>query len=510
MNRAARWSLSLMFVSAMACISIPLPSGGPQLERVTLPVVGDDASEVRQVFGKPQRLDVPSNWLYEWTTERKFVIVPVLPTGMPGGAAVAGNRYRMLVEVGRDGKVSRVTCTVREAPEDGSPPLQCELPTEPIRSRARPLFSYRLDSRPGFANIRFNQSEGTGAATSMVLSPDGRLLAATDEKNRIWIVDAESGDVVHHQVGEPITFFSMAPPGPVTAAFDRNGERLLFAQRKVGATILSRNFAGFFETVLDLSDADLYQAAFDGGTDIIVAFAELGIVTLQPDGERSSAVEPVARIDFNVHGPEPIQPAVASTGPIPVRLGQTRWTGGRTAVFTASGRGTVILDLRNDYARVGKQGYRFSNDGRWFAHNTGRHLEIWPSAEILGVAEGRIAADGVAPSWVALMPFTHRKDDEVQGPMPIAFRDDGGLVAAASQVAIHVWRMDGGQPVALIGAATERYPLVDGEDSIQNARAESWNVLRVLALALAPDNRLTAVFADSSFDITVAAWQIDE
>jgi hypothetical protein len=509
-DRAARWSLSLMLAWSMACISIPLPSGGPELKRASLPVAGDDASDVREVFGEPQRLDVPSNWLYEWTTERKFVIVPIMPTGMPAGAAVAGNRYRMLVEIGRNGKVSRVTCTVREAPGEGSPALECELPTESIRSRARPLFSYRLDSRPGFEKTRFNQTEGTGAATAMVLSPDGRHLAATDAKNGVWIVNTESGDVVHHHHGEPITFFSVAPPGPVTAAFDRKGERLLIAQRKIGATILSRNPTGVFETVLELGDHDLHQAVFAGDTDMIVAFADLGIVTIQPDGERSSAAKPVARIDFTVHGPDRIQPAFASTGLIPVRLGQTWWNSGRTAVFAANGSGAALLDLRNDYARVGKQGYRFSNDGRWFAHNTGRHLEIWPSADILGVAEGTIAADAVAPSWVALMPFTHRKDDEVKGPMPITFRDDGGLVAAASQVAIHVWRTDGGQPVALIGAATERYPLVDGEDSIQNARADSWNVLRVLALALAPDNRLTAVLADSSFDITVAAWQIEE
>lgn len=112
-----------------------------------------------------------------------------MPTGMPAGAAVAGNQYRMLVEVGSDGRVVRVACTAREAPEDGVPPLACESPTGPLRSRASTLFAYRLNSKPGFEKVGFFQPELTGAATPMVLSPDGRLLAATDRKNRLRIVD---------------------------------------------------------------------------------------------------------------------------------------------------------------------------------------------------------------------------------------------------------------------------------------------------------------------------------
>lgn len=53
-------------------------------------------------------------------------------------------------------------------------------------------------------------------------------------------------------------------------------------------------------------------------------------------------------------------------------------------------------------------------------------------------------------------------------------------------------------------------PPPSGEYSIGEATADSWGVLRVIALALAPDSRLTAVFADSNFNIYVGAWQIEE
>ena len=352
-----------MAACSIACISVPLPSGGPKLEKITLPIAGDEATAVRQTFGEPQRLDTPSNWVYEWTTERKFVIVPVMPTGMPAGAAVAGNRYRMLVEVGTDGRVVRVACTAREAPEDGVPPLDCESPTGPLRSRASTLFAYRLDSKPGFEKVDFFQPELTGAATPMVLSPDGRLLAATDRKNRLWVVDTESGEVVHHHEGQPVKFFSMAPPGPVNAVFSRDGERLAVAQRKVGAEFLTRTPDGAFETLLELGDDDLRQVAVRGDDDTIIAFGELGLITLRPDGSRSTAFEPAARLDFHANGPERIESGAGTGDLIAVRFGQTWWTGGRTAVFTADGRGVAILDLRNDYARIAKQGYRFSQDG---------------------------------------------------------------------------------------------------------------------------------------------------
>ncbi len=498
-----------MVMALTACISIPMPSGGPKLEKISLPVAGDEAATVRQTFGEPQRLDVSTYWVYEWTTDRKFVVVPVMPMGMPVGAAVAGNQYRMLVQVGPEGRIGHVACTAREAPEDGVPSLECETPIEPLRANARKLFTYQLDRNPELVKIKFFQSQATGASTAMVLSPTGRLLAATDSKNRLWVVDTESGEIVYRHVGEPIKFYSMSPTGQVNAGFSLDGERLFVSQRKVGAEILDRNSDGTFEAIIELGDDDLRQIAVGGEVDTIVALGELGVVTLQPDGDRSTAVEPLARLDFDVHGPEQVEPRVGLADLVAVRLGQSWWTGGRTAVFRADGRGIAILDLRNNYARVGKQGYRFSLDGRWLAHNTGRHFEIWPSAELLGIVEGRTAADAAVPSWVALMPFTNRKDEEVNGHMPIAFRDDGGLVAAASRVAIHVWRVDDGEPVALIGALAWRFHQPSGEYSIEQASPDDWAVLRVLALALAPDNRLTAVLADSSFNVFVGAWQIE-
>jgi len=59
--RTVRWSLLLMAAFSIACISVPLPSGGPKLEKITLPVAGDEATAVRQTFGEPQRLDTPSS-----------------------------------------------------------------------------------------------------------------------------------------------------------------------------------------------------------------------------------------------------------------------------------------------------------------------------------------------------------------------------------------------------------------------------------------------------------------
>lgn len=510
MGRAVRWSLLMMGAWSIACISVPLPSAGPKLEKITLPAAGDQAQSVRATFGAPQRLDVPTYWIYEWTTERKFVIAPVFPLGMPAGATVAGNRYRMLVEVDPEGRVERVECTARAAPEDGAPPLGCETPIEPLRANATPLIAYQLNGKPAFDDARFYQTELSGASTPMVLSPDGRLLAATDAKNRLYVIDTESGAIIHRHDGAPVKFFSLAPPGQVKAVFSSNGDRLVISQQKIGAKILGRSADGGFETVIEIADDDLRQVANGAGTGEIIAFGELGLVTLQNGGGRSAAVDPVARLDFAVLGPELIDPPEIPAELVAVRFGQTWWTGGRTAVFSADGRGVALLDLRNDYARVGKQGYQFSPDGVWLAHNTGRHLEMWPSAGLLGIVDRSLAADTVAPSWVALMPFTHRKDEEVNGHFPVAFRDDGQLVAAASQVAIHVWRADDGEPVALIGALTNHYHHPSGEYFIEQAAPDAWPTLRVLALAISQDNRLTAVFADPHFNIYVGSWQIAE
>ena len=207
MCRAVRWSLLLMAAWSVACISVPLGSEGPKLETINLPIAGDQAPVVRDTFGIPQRLDVPTYLIYEWATERRFVIVPVSPTGMPAGASVAGNRYRMLVEVGTNDRVERVECTQRSAPEADEPALGCESPIEPLRANATPLFAYQLNGKPEFDDARFFHTELSGASTPMVLSPDGRLLAATDIKNRLWVVDTEFGTIVHRHDGAPIKFF---------------------------------------------------------------------------------------------------------------------------------------------------------------------------------------------------------------------------------------------------------------------------------------------------------------
>jgi hypothetical protein len=465
---------------------------------------------VRATFGEPQRLDLSNYWIYEWTTERKFVIVPVTPTGFPVGAPVAGNRYRMLVEVGPDGRVGRVDCTAREEPDEGSHPLECETPTNRVRSKAVPLFAYRLNAMPQLEEASFKHPEGSGAPTTMVLSPDGRRLAATDAKNRLWVVETESGEVIHRHDGVPIKFFAVAPPGQVKAVFSLDGEQLVISQQKVGAKVLGWTSDGTSEIVIELEDDDMRQVAAGAGDGEFFAFAKTGILTLGADGTRSPAIEPAARLDFDVRGPDLVEPSTGGPADlVAVRFGQTWWTGGRTSVFTNNGRGVAIIDLRNDYARIARQGYQFSPDGAWLAHNTGRHLEIWPSAGLLGIVDGSRAAASVAPAWVALMPFTHRKDEEMAGHLPIAFRDDGGIVAAASQVAIHLWRMADGEPVALVGALTTTYHGPSGEYSVEQATPGAWPTLKVLTLAVSPENRLTAVFADPSFNIFVGGWQIE-
>jgi hypothetical protein len=466
MDRTARWSLLLVAAWSFACISVPLPSAGPKLEKITLPAPGDAASSVRQAFGEPQRLDISAAWVYEWTTDRKFVVVPVMPTGMPVGAAVAGNRYRMLVAFDAEGRVQRISCTSREAPADDDPVLECETQLGPLRERARPLFSYRLDDNLAFEKASFNQSGGTGASTPMILSADGRLLATTDSKNRLWILDAETGEVIHRHDGEPIKFFSLAPVGQVKAVFADNGRQLVIAQYKVGIEVLERADDGTFKTTVSMPDPDIGQVTVAGDDRTIFAFGEHGISILQPDGLRKAAIDPAARLDFQVNGPERVEPPAAAADLTGVRFGQSWWTGGRSAVFTADGGGVALLDLRNDTARVGKQGYGFSSDGRMLAHNTGRHIEMWRSADIFGVVDGRLPAAEVAPSWVALMPFTNRRDEDPTGHLPIAFREGGGLVATASRAAIHVWRAEGGEPVALIGAMRSQYHHPSGESTI--------------------------------------------
>ena len=510
MKYMARWSLVLVAAWSLACISIPIPDRGPELEEIELPSVGDEASSVRRTFGEPQRLDIPPAWVYEWTTDRRFVVVPVIPLGMPAGAVVAGNRYRMLVRFDSNGRVQQISCTEREVSTEQAPDLGCELPIGPLRARARQLFAYRLDSRPGFEKLSFNQSEGTGASTPMALSADGRLLAATDAKNRLWVLDTETGESVHRHDGQPIRFFSLAPAGQVKAAFAKDGRRLVIAQHKVGVEILDRAPDGMFTTTASLPDGGIGQVSVGGDQRVVFGFGEQGISMLQSDGSWTAPIDPAARLDFHASGPEPVEPPGPRTDLTAVRFGQSWWTGGRSAVFAADGRGVAVLDLRNDYARVGKQGYAFAPDGRWLAHNTGRHFELWPSEDVYRIVEDRLVVDQVAPAWVALMPFTNRGDEEPTAHLPVAFRSDGGLVAAASRAAIHVWRTDDGAPVALIGALRFGYDHSSGATTIEEADPDNSLALRVLALALAPDNRLTAVFCDGYFKIVIGAWQIEE
>lgn len=84
-----RLAFLLILASVLAgCVIIPLPDKGPALRQVGLPQIGETEQSVRERFGQPQLLDSGNFLMYEWTRDRKFVLVAAIPSGLPVGGVV--------------------------------------------------------------------------------------------------------------------------------------------------------------------------------------------------------------------------------------------------------------------------------------------------------------------------------------------------------------------------------------------------------------------------------------
>jgi hypothetical protein len=469
-----------------ACVYVPLPDKVPPLQEVRLPRPGDSVAEVRRVFGDPQLLHSGRFLLYDWTTDRRFVIVPLFPTGLPGGGVVSGQRFRMRIVLDDAQRVASVDCSVESLDSTHLEALGCRDPAA-MRALARPVDWRELADIPELADVRFWHPEMTGTNTNMILSPDGSTLAGSDVKNRTWIVDIGSFTVVGRHANTPPNFWSWKGIPEPRAAFSADSQRLVIAQ---GTTIsfLDR-VANRFISVGQLEGDDLRVARFICCSDSLMGYGPGGAVRITLEGKPHGHLDGEGRLAFDVSGA-----AVTRASPSgAVRLGaldSALLAPSPRAAFGATAQENVVLDGRNDFARHrAPANFEFSPDGRWLARNSCRHLELYDSRALSErLADGEPVT--VAPAQAMMMSLLDKSSQDAGCHGPIAFHPAGQLVAAAGEKAIHVWSVDEGRQALLVDLTDQRYGL------------------HAVAIALDANYRLTAVVSDYRGTIYVARWRI--
>jgi WD40 repeat protein len=495
--------LTAVSLQIAGCIIIPLPSQGPKLDRIVLPATGAPATEVRQTLGAPNRLDVPNYLFYEWAVDRRFVIVPTMPTGIPAGILTDGSTYRLLIGMDRRGTVTTVRCSATELTDHEIAALPCAAQVGNLRTGVRRLFEYDIRQIAGLEDASFSHGGGNGATADQVLSPDGRLLAATDVLNRVWIIDLDQGAVVSRFDGEPFRFFAWTPPGEARAAFSADSRHMAVAQHHAHYTILDRQGEAFVPvSELKTGDVDVAQYAIDGSG--VLGHSGGGVVRLVPTIAGKKETISSADLRFSAHGPVSVEP-VAPADLMMASLKHSLLRPGLKALFGPEGRGLAVFDPRNAHVRNAGHGFAFSPDGQWLVRNSCRTLELWPSGGLVDLITGRRAVGTLSPSSVLLMPIAHDSTDERDGCYaPIAFRPDGKFVAAASNAVIHIWRLSDGEQVAVIGPLPLGFTIRPSEEPA----GPDTSALSVQALAFGPDNRLTAIMSDYRHSVFAVAWQL--
>ncbi len=466
--------LLLLACVVTGCVVVPLPDKGPELRKVGVPRVGEPESSIRGRFGEPQLLDSGNFLLYEWTRDRQFVLVPIIPSGLPGGGVVAQGRIRLLVALDEHRRVLRVHCSVVDAAQQTTAQLGC-------------------GDRPTDAVQRPSQGTVTGLPDNLwltaSLSPDARTAAVTDAKRGTWVADLERLAVIGKYDGAK--GFGVGLP---QVAFHRSGTRLAIAQANAPTVVIER--AGqTFGAPRSLAETRFGTVAFPCCGD-----EPAGIIGL--DGKQAAWLTDLdtrvrhtsgeeGRITFNERGVE-VKRAAA---PGPFRLidldGRAIERSPR-AVFGGTGFPSAVLDSRPPQMASGSTSFGFSPDGRLLARSTCTHVEVWHS-DTLADASTTVGTLAAGPAQVFSKPL--RDESTVSLPMPydcpggaIAFHPGSNLLAVADADEVHLWQIDSGAHLASLRTG-ERSPIV--------------------ALAFAPDDVLTAVAMSTRGPLVVLRWQTD-
>ena len=483
--KLCRWILTFPLLLS-GCIYIPLPDEAPPLQEVRLPQVGDPATEVRRVFGEPQVLDSGRFLIYDWTTDRGFLIVPVYPTGLPGAAVVAKHRFRMRIVLDETQRVASVECSIEEADRQQLEATGCLLP-DVLSAKASVDKWMELAQVDGLSDARFWRVEATGSNTDMVLSPDGTVLAATDTENRTWFVDLERFVVMNrHDNAEP-NFWSLKGVPLPRSAFSGNGQRLFISQGET-SVLLVRD-GDQFRLVRQLVGHDLRAARLTCCPERIVGLGPGRASEFSLDGLLQGYTEGEGRVRFGVAGAA-VSEAVPPGASKVVALSTATLIPSPRAVFGESDDRNAILDPRNDSARQRAfANFEFSPDGRWLARNSCRHVELWES-RLLSQRLSDSDAPTSSPAKAMVMPLPAGSTDEFECHGPVVFRSDGQKVAAASTRAIYVWDIEAGRPEVLIDVQKFGYGL------------------HVVAISYSDSDRLTAIVSDYRGTIFVGRWEL--
>lgn len=469
------------------CVYLPLPDSTPSLQEARLPRIGEPVAGVRQRFGKPQLLDDGRHLVYDWAIDRAFVMIPLIPSGMPGVAVVDGQRFRMLVSLDAAQRVSTTACSIDRLDGAALQAVGC-LDTAALQATLGEPEPKRLEAIDGLAGISFRHRELGGADTAAALSPDGRWLAGVDVSNRTWMIDLDVPRVAARHDGTAPDFWSLRGVWEPRPAFSADSRRLLIAQGI--ATSLHRLDLGQGPVREPLGGADVAVAQFACCPDGFVGLGADRIWPVDETGGRPITAAGEGRIAFAVDGAT-VSRAAPAGQPLLAALDSSALEASPRALFSDGRIGNAVFDTRNPLIRQSAQAsYAFSPDGRWLARNSCRALALWESDQL--AKSLRIGPSGpMSATRVMIMPLPRQASYEDGCHGPVAFSSDGALVAAAGHTTVHLWRVDDGRQLGFADLAEEFGPR-----------------RHVVALALDRGRGLSALVSDFRGDGAVLRWPV--
>jgi len=412
---------------------------------------------------------------------------------VPVGGVFAKDRTRLLIAFDEQGEVVRTECSVASLNSQQLQALGCLDPTKQEHG-VRPLPERKLNDLHELKEASFYDGTGGGAHLSMVLSPDGQLLAAVDTDLHVWMIDLEKFRVIYDvQTAKP----GWVTGGMARVAFSPDSQQLVISQPGNPILVLHRATDRFVEeTRIEKLEINDIQFAGQDNTSLIGLNADQTI-QISTQGSLVAKSDKEGKVFFDAEGLELKQ--LTTQGPLISAILDLAWhKPSQRAVFNASGKGLAILDPRNDFARqLGIANFHFSPKGEWLATNNCQYLALWNSRQISKILVGTASDSSISPELATLIPLTSRDNNTIDECLgSLAFSPTGEQIAAATRDAVYVWHIRPGNP-----------PNVTEPLSFKMIHRDPRPYYKVLAVALTPDQRLVVVTAYNS-EISVLSWQL--